>query len=88
MGAKTEVESSTFKDGKRVCVQTVTYSRSDDLQTLGRLHMNLAMALNQLEKVQFSDAAYDRLLTNISNLEEQVAAQQLIVDGYKAEAGK
>lgn len=84
----TTINNNEYVDGKRVCNQTVTYSRADDIQLLARHQMSLATALNQLEKVQFSDAAYDRLLTNVSNLEEQVAAQQLIVDGYKAEAGK
>lgn len=81
----TVINSTTYQDGKRITEQTVTYLKSDDIQALGRLQMNLAATLQQLEKMNGTEPQYERLVSSKAVYEQAIAAQQAIVDGYTEE---
>lgn len=82
---KTTITSNQYKNGKRICEQTVEYTKADDLQMLGRLQINLAGTLTQSAKMTGTEPMYERYVRNVTNLENAIKAQQAIVDAYDKE---
>ena len=82
---KTTITKTEYKGGKRTSHQTVEYTKADDLQTLGRLQINLGATLAQIEKMTGTEPTYERFIANKTAYENAIAAQQAIVDGYSTE---
>ena len=81
----TTINNNEYVDGKRVCNQTITYTKADDIQTLGRLQISLAATLSQLDKMTGAEPTHERFVANKTAYENAITAQQAIVDGYSTE---
>lgn len=79
---KTEVIENTYENGKRVSTQKVTYDKSDDLFTLANLQKQYESICRRIEESDGStDTSY--LQSEKARLEEEISAQQNIVDNYE-----
>ena len=79
---KTEVMENTYKNGKRISMQKVTYDMSDDLFTLANLHRQYESVCKRLEENDgVSDSTY--MLSEKERLEHEIEAQETIVYQYE-----
>lgn len=80
--------SSTYQNGDRVVVQTVTYKLSDDIIQLGQLQNQLGRIIKRIEELHAVESN-DSVVRELANFEiertrvtAEVAVQQAHVDGY------
>lgn len=81
-GPKTEILSIDYSDGKRITQQLVTYNKSDDVLTLGKLQIQLADVLRRLEKADITKESTDDWGTARDSLTAKIETQQGYIDGY------
>lgn len=74
---KTTIISNTYDGQMRICQQTVEYTKSDDLQTLGNLYFQLANITSQIADAGPSP----QLLNQKSRIESEIETYR----GYIAE---
>lgn len=86
---QTQIESSAYQNGKRIVVQTVTYSLSDDLFQLGNLQNQMAHIVRRIEEVTTVEPNGDRerelarLQVEHDRLSAELTVQYAIVHGYE-----
>ena len=81
----TEITSNSYKDGKRVEVQTVTYEKSDDLYALANAQRRYENVCRQIETAA-EGAELENLRAEKAKLEAEISAKKTIVAGYDAES--
>lgn len=89
---KAEINSMEYKNGGRVVVQTVTYSKSDDIFTLAKLHNQRAQyvrRIEQLEAAKTEEKDYSEQIKAVSAelalVEAEITLYEEYVRGYGGE---
>lgn len=78
-----EYVGSTYENGKRIAIQRIIYNKSDDLFALAELQERYERILKNLSDPALIDPdEIADLTTSKKDLEAQLTAQQIIVDGY------
>jgi hypothetical protein len=78
------ITSTEYKNGTRVTVQNITYTKSEDVRTLGNYYNQLSAILSRIETT--NDASIlETLVKDRENMEAKIQEQEEIVRNYPAE---
>lgn len=83
----TEILSNDYVDSRRVCVQKITYSKYDDINTLGQYYIKLSEVLYMLDNPA-PDTNKTQLTADKAQLEQLIDAQRVLVDEYDTKEGQ
>ncbi len=78
------ITSTEYVNGNRVTVQNVTYTKSEDVRTLGNLYNQLAMVLARIETAS-DEAIIEMLIKERKSVEDKIQEQEAIIAGYPEE---
>lgn len=78
---QTEIISNVYDNGKRVSVQRVTYTKSEDYMKYGSLQQQYEKICSQLEA---GTGSKDFLTSEKERLDKLLVEQKAILDGYEA----
>ena len=78
------ITSTEYKNGTRVTVQNITYTKSEDVRTLGNYYNQLSMILARIETVT-DTSLLETLVKERNTMETKIKEQEAIVAGYPAE---
>lgn len=75
----------TYENGKRIVMQRISYSKSDDLFALAELyrqHETLQKRVESTSTEPISEEKLQEINEQKTRLESKIKEQQIIVDGY------
>lgn len=78
------ITSTEYVNGNRVTVQNVTYTKSEDVRTLGNLYNQLSMVLARIETAS-DEAIIEMLIKERKSVEDKIQEQEAIIAGYPEE---
>lgn len=79
-----KVVNNSYKNNQRVCEQVITYTKSEDLQTLGNLYFRLSNIESQISGTDASDKSLiDKLEQDMKDALHEIEVYKGYIAGYE-----